>query len=116
MATTTERTTPTTEGSTDRTTRTETDSMGPIEVPADHYWGAQTQRSLHFFAISDDKMPGPIIRAFGILKRAAADVNRELGGLPGDKHDLIVRAADEVADGTLSAEFPLRVWQTGSGT
>src|SRR2546421_1431724 len=116
MATTTERTTPTTEGSTDRTTRTETDSMGPIEVPADHYWGAQTQRSLHFFAISDDKMPEPIIRAFGILKRAAADVNHELGSLPAEKHDLIVRAADEVADGPLSAEFPLRVWQTGSGT
>jgi fumarate hydratase class II len=90
--------------------------MGPIEVPADHYWGAQTQRSLHFFAIGGNTMPTPIIRAFGILKRAAADVNNDLGLLPDDRHDLIVRAADEVADGTLAAEFPLRVWQTGSGT
>ncbi len=97
-------------------TRTETDSMGPIEVPADHYWGAQTQRSLHHFAISDDTMPVPIVRAFGILKRAAAEVNAGLGLLPDDKRDLIVRAAGEVVDGTLAAEFPLRVWQTGSGT
>ena len=96
--------------------RVETDSMGPIEVPADHYWGAQTQRSLHFFAIGADTMPRPLIRAFGVLKRAAANVNHELGLLPADRHDLIVRAADEVADGTLTAEFPLRVWQTGSGT
>jgi fumarate hydratase, class II len=97
-------------------TRTETDSMGPIEVPADHYWGAQTQRSLHHFAISRDTMPVPIIRAFGILKKAAADVNAGLGLLAEDKHALIVRAADEVIDGTLATEFPLRVWQTGSGT
>jgi fumarate hydratase, class II len=97
-------------------TRTETDSMGPIEVPAEHYWGAQTQRSLHHFAISRDTMPVPIIRAFGILKKAAADVNAGLGLLPEEKHDLIVRAADEVIDGSLAAEFPLRVWQTGSGT
>ena len=100
----------------DSGTRTETDSMGPIEVPADHYWGAQTQRSLHHFAISNDRLPGPIIRAFGILKRATADVNRDLGLLPVEAHGLIVRAADEVADGTLGAEFPLRVWQTGSVT
>jgi fumarate hydratase class II len=98
------------------TTRTESDSMGPIEVPADHHWGAQTQRSLHHFAISHDTMPPGIIRAFGILKRAAAEVNAELGQLPADKRELIVRAADEVASGTLAAEFPLRVWQTGSGT
>jgi fumarate hydratase class II len=97
-------------------TRTETDSMGPIEVPAEHYWGAQTQRSLHHFAISRDTMPVPIVHAFGVLKKAAADVNAGLGLLPADKHDLIVRAADEVIDGTLAAEFPLRVWQTGSGT
>ena len=97
-------------------TRTETDSMGPIEVPGEHYWGAQTQRSLHHFAISRDTMPIPIIRAFGILKKAAADVNAGLGLLPEEKHALIVRAADEVIDGTLAAEFPLRVWQTGSGT
>ena len=97
-------------------TRTETDSMGPIQVPAEHYWGAQTERSLHFFAIGANTMPRPIIRSFGILKRATADVNHALGLLPADRHDLIVRAADEVADGTLAAEFPLRVWQTGSGT
>ena len=99
-------------------TRTETDSMGPIEVPADHYWAAQTQRSLHFFAVGRDTMPRPIVRAFGILKRAAADVNRDLGLLPAERHELIARAADEVADdrGPLAAEFPLRVWQTGSGT
>ena len=97
-------------------TRIETDSMGPIEVPADHYWGAQTQRSLHHFAISTDTMPVPIIHAFGILKRAAAEVNADLGLLAGEKRDLIIGAADEVIDGTLAAEFPLRVWQTGSGT
>ena len=96
--------------------RIETDSMGPIEVPADHYWGAQTQRSLHHFAIGTDTMPVPIIHAFGILKRAAAEVNADLGLLPPDSRDLIVRAAGEVIDGTLAAEFPLRVWQTGSGT
>jgi len=97
-------------------TRTETDSMGPVEVPAEHYWGAQTQRSLHHFAIGHDTMPVPVVHAFGILKKAAADVNADLGLLPADRHDLIVRAADEVIDGSLAAEFPLRVWQTGSGT
>ena len=90
--------------------------MGPIEVPADHHWGAQTERSLHHFAIGDDLMPAGISRAFGTLKRAAAEVNAELGLLPADKRELIVRAADEVASGALAAEFPLRVWQTGSGT
>ena len=98
-------------------TRTESDSMGAIEVPAEHYWGAQTQRSLHHFAIGHDTMPPAIIRAFGILKRAAAEVNGELGLLPAEKRELIVRAADEVASTASSpAEFPLRVWQTGSGT
>ncbi len=97
-------------------TRVETDSMGPIEVPAEHYWGAQTQRSLHHFAISRDRMPAGIVRAFGILKRAAAEVNADLGLLPAERRDLIVRVAQEVADGTLAEEFPLRVWQTGSGT
>ncbi len=97
-------------------TRTESDSMGPVDVPADHHWGAQTQRSLHHFDISDDTMPVGIIRAFGILKRAAAEVNGELGLLPTEKRELIVRAADEVAAGALAGEFPLRVWQTGSGT
>jgi fumarate hydratase class II len=97
-------------------TRTETDSMGAIEVPADHYWGAQTERSLHHFAISGNTMPVEVIRAFGILKRAAAEVNAELGLLTAEKRDLIVRAADEIVAGKLAAEFPLRVWQTGSGT
>jgi fumarate hydratase class II len=97
-------------------TRTETDSMGAIEVPADHYWGAQTQRSLHHFAISANRMPVGIVRAFGILKRAAAEVNADLGLLPAEKRDLIVAAAVEVSDGRLVDEFPLRVWQTGSGT
>src|SRR5512135_1048614 len=95
--------------------RTETDSMGAIEVPADHYWGAQTERSLHHFAISHDTMPPELIRAFGILKRAAAEVNADLGLLPADKRDLIVRVAQDVV-GKLPGEFPLRVWQTGSGT
>jgi fumarate hydratase class II len=97
-------------------TRVESDSMGPIEVPADHYWGAQTQRSLHHFAISRDTMPRGIVRAFGILKRAAAEVNAELGLIPAEKRELIVAAADEVVAGDLATEFPLRVWQTGSGT
>ena len=90
--------------------------MGEIEVPADHHWAAQTQRSLHHFAIGRDEMPERIIRAFGLLKLAAADVNRELGLLEPDAHRLIVGAAREVADGRLAGEFPLRVWQTGSGT
>ena len=97
-------------------TRTETDSMGAVEVPADRYWGAQTERSLHHFAIGDDRMPVEVVRAFGILKKAAAQVNRELGKLPPDKADLIVAAADEVIDGTLDDHFRLYVWQTGSGT
>src|SRR5438093_1259563 len=97
-------------------TRTETDSMGAVEVPADRYWGAQTERSLHHLAIGDDRMPVEVVRAFGILKKAAAQVNRELGKLPPDKADLIVAAADEVIDGTLDDHFPLYVWQTGSGT
>jgi fumarate hydratase class II len=97
-------------------TRTETDSMGAIEVPADHYWGAQTERSLHHFAISGNRMPDEVIRSFGILKRAAAEVNADLGLLPADKRDLIVRVASEITAGDLDGEFPLRVWQTGSGT
>src|SRR2546422_7552169 len=96
-----------------RATRVETDSMGRIEVPADRYWGAQTERSLHHFAIGDDRMPIEVVRAFGILKKAAALVNRDLGKLPEDKADLIVRAADEVIDGALDDHFPLYVWQTG---
>jgi fumarate hydratase class II len=90
--------------------------MGPIEVPADHYWAAQTQRSLHHFAIGRDRMPERIIRAFGLLKQAAADVNADLGLITAEQHDRIVAAAREVAEGRLADEFPLRVWQTGSGT
>jgi fumarate hydratase, class II len=97
-------------------TRTESDSFGPIEVPADRYWGAQTQRSLHHFAIGDDVMPREVIHAFGVLKKAAALVNLDLGLLPDDKADLIVQAADEIIVGKLHEHFPLRVWQTGSGT
>ena len=97
-------------------TRSETDSMGAIDVPADHYWAAQTQRSLHHFAIGRDMMPERLIRAFGLLKLAATDVNAELGLLTPQEHELIAVAAAEVADGRLSGEFPLRVWQTGSGT
>jgi len=98
--------------------RIETDSMGAIEVPADKYWGAQTQRSLHHFSIGGptERMPVEVVRAFGILKKACALVNAELGRLPKDKADLIVRAADEVIDGKLEDHFPLYVWQTGSGT
>jgi fumarate hydratase class II len=90
--------------------------MGPIRVPADRYYGAQTARSLTHFAIGGDTMPRPVIRAFGILKKAAALVNRDLKLLPSDKCDLICRAADEVAAGQLDDHFPLRIWQTGSGT
>ncbi len=96
--------------------RIETDSMGEIAVPATHYWGAQTERSLHHFAIGEDRMPPELIRAFAILKKAAALVNHDLGKLPHDKTELIVRAAEEVIAGKLDSEFPLRIWQTGSGT
>src|SRR5689334_203229 len=96
-------------------TRVETDSMGEIEVPVSAYWGAQTQRSLKYFNIGFDVMPREVIRALGILKKAAAIVNYELGKLPEDKKNLIVRAADEVIDGKLDDHFPLRIWQTGSG-
>src|SRR5579871_6785264 len=97
-------------------TRTETDSMGPIEVPTDRYYGAQTARSLIHFAIGKDTMPPELIRAFGILKKAAALVNQDLGKLSTDKAKLITEAADEVISGKLNDHFPLRIWQTGSGT
>src|SRR6266536_1702590 len=99
-----------------RKIRTESDSMGKIDVPADRYWGAQTQRSLEHFSIGTDRMPLEIVRAFGVLKKAAALVNLSLGKLSQDKADLIVRAADEVIGGKLDDHFPLFVWQTGSGT
>jgi len=97
-------------------TRVETDSMGAIDVAADRYWGAQTERSLHHFNIGDDRMPREMIRALGILKKAAALVNEELGKLAPEKAQLIVQACDEVIEGKLDDHFPLRVWQTGSGT
>jgi fumarate hydratase class II len=97
-------------------TRTERDSMGDIEVPADRYYGAQTQRSLIHFNIGFDTMPREMIRALGLLKKAAALVNQELGKLPADKARLISEACDEVIEGKLDEHFPLRVWQTGSGT
>jgi len=90
--------------------------MGEIEVPADRYWGAQTQRSLHHFDIGTETMPKPLIRAFGILKGASASVNRDLGKLDDALAGLIEQAAEEVAKGTLDDHFPLRIWQTGSGT
>ena len=97
-------------------TRVETDSMGPIEVPADKYYGAQTMRSRMNFKIGEERMPIEVIHAFGILKKAAAITNRELDNLDQDICDLIVRAADEVIEGKLDDHFPLVVWQTGSGT
>ena len=96
--------------------RTESDSMGPIEVPAEHYWGAQTQRSLKHFSIGGDRMPIQVAHAFGTVKKAAAEVNGGAGRLTEDKQRAICAAADEVISGALDAEFPLFVWQTGSGT
>lgn len=97
-------------------TRTETDSLGEVEVPADRYWGAQTQRSLHHFSIGRDLMPLEVIHALGVLKRGAVDANAELGVIDEERCRLIADAADEVARGDLDAHFPLVVWQTGSGT
>ena len=97
-------------------TRIERDTFGDIEVPADHLWGAQTQRSLEHFRISGERMPPALIRALALVKRACATVNRELGQVDGAKADAIIAAADEVLAGRHDAEFPLVVWQTGSGT
>ncbi|HKS67872.1 MAG TPA: lyase family protein, partial [Candidatus Acidoferrales bacterium] len=97
-------------------TRVESDSMGKIEVPSDRYYGAQTARSLIHFDIGNDTMPSELICAFGILKKAAALVNQDLGKLPPEKARAIVQAADEVIAGKLNDHFPLRIWQTGSGT
>lgn len=97
-------------------TRTETDTMGAVEVPADKYWGAQTQRSLQNFEIGEELMPAPLIRAFGIQKKAAALTNAKLGKLDKTLANAIAKAAEEVIDGQLISHFPLVVWQTGSGT
>ena len=96
--------------------RIESDSMGEIQVPANVYWGAQTQRSLHHFNIGHDLMPTALIRAFGMVKKAAAMTNQALGKLPAEKAKLIIQAADEVIAGQLNEHFPLHIWQTGSGT
>ncbi|MBY0509659.1 MAG: class II fumarate hydratase [Rhodospirillaceae bacterium] len=98
------------------TTRTETDSLGAVEVPADRYWGAQTQRSIENFKIGGERMPLALIRAFGRQKKAAAAANKLLGELPADIAEAIAQAAQEVIDGKLDDEFPLVIWQTGSGT
>lgn len=96
--------------------RVERDSMGEIEVPATRYWGAQTQRSLRYFSIGNDYIPSEVIIAFCILKKAAALANQNLGKLPEDKAKLIQQAAQDVIEGKLEGNFPLRVWMTGSGT
>ncbi len=97
-------------------TRTETDSFGPIQVPADRYWGAQTERSRNNFRIGDERMPRPLIAALALVKRAAAEVNLALGSLDARRAKAIVQAASEIIDGKLDDQFPLVVWQTGSGT
>jgi len=97
-------------------TRTETDALGSVEVPAHRYWGAQTQRSLENFPIGGHRMPGPLLRALGLIKKTVAAIHEELGLLDSQLADAIGRAADEVIDGTLDDHFPLVVWQTGSGT
>jgi fumarate hydratase class II len=97
-------------------TRTETDSFGPIEVPADHYWGAQTERSRQNFRIGEERMPRPLIAALAVVKRAAAETNLALGSLDARRTKAIVAAAQEIIDGKRDGEFPLAVWQTGSGT
>ncbi len=99
-----------------QSTRTETDSIGEIAVPSDRYWGAQTQRSLQNFDIGEEKMPASLVKALGIQKKAAAQANMALGDLDKKLGEAMVKAADEVIDGTLAGEFPLSVWQTGSGT
>jgi fumarate hydratase class II len=97
-------------------TRTESDSFGPLEVPADKYWGAQTQRSIMNFPIGWEKQPIAIVRALGVIKRACAEVNKESGKLVAGLADAMIAAAQEVIDGRLDDHFPLVVWQTGSGT
>ena len=101
---------------TETTTRTETDSFGPLEVPADKYWGAQTQRSIMNFPIGWERQPVAIVRALGVIKKAAATVNEGFGDLDADIATAIKQAAQEVIDGKFDDNFPLVVWQTGSGT
>ena len=97
-------------------TRTESDAFGPLEIPADKLWGAQTERSLHNFRIGTERMPIEIVRALGLIKRAAAEVNRDLGSLDARRAKAIAAVAQDIADGKLDEHFPLLVWQTGSGT
>jgi len=97
-------------------TRVESDAFGPLEIPADKLWGAQSERSLHNFRIGTEKMPIEIIHALGLVKRAAAEVNRDLGDLDAKRAKAIIAVAQDIADGKLDAHFPLSVWQTGSGT
>ncbi|PLS22178.1 class II fumarate hydratase [Neptunicoccus cionae] len=97
-------------------TRTETDSFGPLEVPSDKYWGAQTQRSLKNFPIGWEKQPVAVVRALGVIKKACAQANKELGKIPAELADAMIEAAGEVVEGKLDDHFPLVVWQTGSGT
>ncbi len=97
-------------------TRVESDAFGPLDIPADRLWGAQTERSLHNFCIGTERMPIEIVRALGLIKCAAAEVNRDLGSLDNRRAKAIVAVAQEIADGRLDAHFPLLVWQTGSGT
>jgi fumarate hydratase class II len=97
-------------------TRIESDAFGPLAIPADKLWGAQTERSLHNFRISSERMPIEIVRALGLIKRAAAEVNRDLGPLDGRRAKAIIAVAQDIADGRLDEHFPLLVWQTGSGT
>src|SRR5262245_7569526 len=97
-------------------TRTETDTFGPIEVPHQRLWGAQTQRSIENFRIGTERMPAPLMRAFGVVKLAATEANKELGLIDAKRARAIVAAAQEIIDGKLDDEFPLLVWQTGSGT
>jgi fumarate hydratase class II len=97
-------------------TRSESDAFGPLDIPADRHWGAQTQRSLHNFRIGTERMPLPVVRALGLIKRAAAEVNRDLGSLDRRRAGAIIAVAQNIADGKLDDHFPLPVWQTGSGT
>ena len=96
--------------------RIETDTMGAVKVPADRYWGAQTQRSFENFKIGEEKMPKEVISAFAVIKKAAALANSELGNLDATRRDLIVQVCDEISEGKLDENFPLVVYQTGSGT